>query len=417
MPASGHRPNISVPAARPEPDAEFLALKCRRHVALAVSGGSDSMALLHLAWRQRQGNFPHFSVITVDHGLRAGSLDEAKRVAAWASKLGLPHHILAWTGDKPPTGIQAKARRARYDLMSAWCRANDAEALVTAHTLDDQAETVSMRLERTLSPASLAGIPELGEWNGVPLLRPLLGLRREALKVYLRSLGQEWIDDPSNDDQRYERVRARAQIARHGHAERLAGLARQCAAAVNLLDRCAERWIGKRLKETDAGICYAPLREFQPLPPALQQRILGLIIQHYGGGPSPERAELARLVRWLDDGSVPRCTLGGAIAGRRKREFWVTREAARIDPVPRRIGSEGRTIWDGRFLVTGPKGTMVGPAGSGLPLWTEGTPVYARRSCPEIVLPAGVASGVRVEFLRLQSLNGTFTPSLSLEMA
>src|SRR5690606_12644273 len=103
----------------------------------------------------------------------------------------------------------ARARQARYDLMNDWCRANGATVLMTAHTLDDQAETVLMRLARTSSLDSLAGIPKLGQWQGLKVFRPLLGERRETLRQYLRALGQEWIEDPSNDDPRFERVRIR----------------------------------------------------------------------------------------------------------------------------------------------------------------------------------------------------------------
>ena len=162
-----------MPAAAPEA-ADFSCLTGAGHVALAVSGGSDSMALLRLTQTWAASHHPglRLSVLTVDHRLRAASAAEARQVGQWAAALGLSHHILEWAGEpKPKTGIQAAARAARYGLMAAWCRANGAELLLTGHTLDDQAETVAMRMARTASPDSLAGIRPLGDWQGLPLVR------------------------------------------------------------------------------------------------------------------------------------------------------------------------------------------------------------------------------------------------------
>jgi len=190
-----------VPAAPPDIAADFSALQAERHVALAVSGGSDSIAMMRLAADWARTNHPGLvlSVLTVDHGLRPEATGEAVRVGQWAAEMGLPHQLLRWTDEpKPVSGIQARARAARYGLMAAWCRSNEAGALLTAHTLDDQAETVLMRLSRTMSPESLAGIHPVGGWEGLPLLRPLLRVRRQALRDWLASVGQAWIDDPSN---------------------------------------------------------------------------------------------------------------------------------------------------------------------------------------------------------------------------
>ena len=158
-----------MPAAAPDLFAHAAALFApvanSGPLALAVSGGSDSVALMHLAaaWRQR----PDFTVLTVDHGLRTGSAAEAQQVGQWSAGLGLQHVLLRWDAAKPVTALQAKARAARYDLMTNWCDAQGVAWLLTAHTLDDQAETVLMRLARTSSIDSLAGIPAVGQWCGV----------------------------------------------------------------------------------------------------------------------------------------------------------------------------------------------------------------------------------------------------------
>src|SRR5436190_435358 len=128
-PASAPRRNRRVPAARPVPDAIFKPVEAYEHLALAVSGGSDSMALHRLA---AQWGKSRLTILTVDHGLRAAADDEARQVVQWSRALGIAHVTLKWEGDKPSTGLQAKARAARYGLMANWCRANGATALLTA---------------------------------------------------------------------------------------------------------------------------------------------------------------------------------------------------------------------------------------------------------------------------------------------
>lgn len=378
-------------------------------MALAVSGGSDSTALMCLAraWAQDHAQAPRLSVLTVDHGLRAHSDTEAQKLGLWAGALGLDHHVLAWTGPKPASGIQAGARKARYGLMAQWCRENGAGLLLTAHTMDDQAETVLMRLSRTESPDSLSGIPRHGEWQGVALYRPLLALRRGDLRAYLAARGQQWIDDPSNEDRRFERVRLRQALAGEGLAghgvtvERLAALAAASARTATLLEDMTRRWLRLWLREEDAGICHVPSEPFLELPEALQERVLARIVRHYGGGGfAPEPEELRRLASWVATGSV-RCTLGGALIGRRKAGFWVTREPGRVSPEPLIIPESGSAVWDGRFLVTADPGAAVTPAGEAPTGLEEDIPVFARRSYPQVEQPSGAASRPAVAFLRL----------------
>jgi tRNA(Ile)-lysidine synthase len=168
----------------------FALLNDVPRVALAVSGGSDSMAMLVLTaeWVKAKKNPSAIIVLTVDHGLRDASIGEARQVREWCTALGLCHEILTWENQKPATGIQAKARQARYDLMTAWCVQNHVPVLLTGHTADDQAETVLMRKSRTSSAASLAGIWPERDWNGVRVVRPLLNLRRQDLRNFLRSM-------------------------------------------------------------------------------------------------------------------------------------------------------------------------------------------------------------------------------------
>lgn len=410
MPASAHRRKPSVPAAPPKVTADFSPLLTERHVALAVSGGSDSTALMNLACNWARTNHPGLviSVLTVDHGLRPEAADEAAQVAGWAAALNLPHHILRWEDEpKPATGLQAKARGARYSLMAQWCREQAATALLTGHTLDDQAETVLMRLSRTISPESLAGVRPRGAWEGLPLVRPLLGARRQALRGYLETLGQRWIDDPSNADLRFERVRVRQALAVTGSGaitpERLATLAIKSARAADLLERTASRWIELWLREEEAGICHLPSEGFVGLPGALGERIVAKVVARYGGGQGKaEPAELRRLWSWACSGEGPvRCTLAGALLGRRKTGVWVTREAARIKAQPDVVPESGKLLWDNRFLVEALPGSEVSSAAGRKAPGLHAVPVFARMAYPWVDQPAGGAPPPRVRFLRI----------------
>lgn len=385
-----------MPAALPDIRADLSPLLAERHVALAVSGGSDSIALMRLAasWAATHHPTLCLSVLTVDHGLRTASAAEAEQVNRWAGAIGLPHQTLTWSAKPPPrSGIQAKAREARYGLMADWCRSSGATLLLTAHTLDDQAETVLMRLSRTMAPEALAGIRCHGAWDGFPLFRPLLKARRVALRDYLSRAGQGWIDDPSNEDPRFERVRVRQSLVALGGtgvtAERLSALSEAGARTFRLMDDLCGRWLRRWLEEGDAGVCRFPAAPFTSLPPPLKERILACIIHHYGGGQfQPEAEELRRLALWMEQGGQPRCTLGGAVIGRRAQGFWITREAARIDASPVLLPEGGEIIWDKRFRVTGAPGSCVTPAGARKPPLAGQVPVFARRAYPWVE-PAG----------------------------
>ncbi|MEM1381338.1 MAG: tRNA lysidine(34) synthetase TilS [Pseudomonadota bacterium] len=181
--------------------------------AIAVSGGADSFALLHWAW---QAGHPVVA-LTVDHGLREESAAEAGVVQAFCSERNIPHETLVWEGEKPETGIQAAARDARYRLLCQACERLGLEHLIAAHTADDQAETVFMRLRRG-SGRGLAGMPRrrkiaAGPGELITLHRPLLEVRRGALRAYAEEHELPFVDDPSNDDDKYERVRVRALLA------------------------------------------------------------------------------------------------------------------------------------------------------------------------------------------------------------
>ena len=179
------------------------------HLAVAVSGGADSLALCLLAdaWAKAEGG--RITALVVDHRLRCGSTAEAVQVGNWLDRRGIAHQRLVWDGAKPVTGIQAAAREARYRLLADWCRAAGVGHLLVGHQAADQAETVLMRIWRASGIIGLAGIRPCVELADVRLVRPLLGVPPERLRRYLEAEGQPWIEDASNRDPAFTRVRLR----------------------------------------------------------------------------------------------------------------------------------------------------------------------------------------------------------------
>lgn len=179
------------------------------HIGIAVSGGGDSMALLHLAYRVTQQTGQKLTAMTVDHGLRPESAAEAAGVAAFCKKLDIPQVTLKWTGWEETGNLQSAARDARYQLMADYAKTQNIDAIMLGHTVDDGAENFLMRLARSAGPDGLGTMNTRFARNGITWLRPLWQASREELREYLRRHAVGWVDDPSNDDSKYERVKAR----------------------------------------------------------------------------------------------------------------------------------------------------------------------------------------------------------------
>jgi tRNA(Ile)-lysidine synthase len=222
------------PIAADEIETLFASFPTPGRVILAVSGGADSTALLVLAqhWGLRHPG-TELVAATVDHGLRAHSRAEAQAVGALAARLGLRHELLIWEGRKPAAGIEAAARRVRYRLLGDLARRLSASHIATAHTLDDQAETVLMRLAAGSGPAGLAGMRQAEMQRGITVLRPFLATRKIRLVATLERDGVSWSEDPMNADPAFSRPRLRAArgvLEREGlTAERLGRLAQRMA--------------------------------------------------------------------------------------------------------------------------------------------------------------------------------------------
>lgn len=292
-------------------------------LALAVSGGADSLALMKLGAEAFPGRV---HVLSVDHGLRAEAAGECAMVAGLAAGLGVPHATL--TLDLAQGGnVQARARQARYAAMAGWCRANAIALLLTAHHADDQAETLLMRLARGSGLSGLSGIRARLEMDGVTVLRPLLGVRRMELAEIVRAAGWTPVDDPTNRDPAHDRTRARALLADAGwiSAERVAAAAANLADAEAALDWAEARAFGTRVSEEANGLLVDP----EGLPAELQRRLLARALARFGteaDGPGVQRL----LARLAEGGSG---TLGSARADRLADGRWRVRAGP-----PRRRG-------------------------------------------------------------------------------
>ncbi|MGL4371790.1 MAG: tRNA lysidine(34) synthetase TilS, partial [Alphaproteobacteria bacterium] len=192
--------------------ANFPFLVDEQRVAVAVSGGSDSLALLVLlkAWSETKGK--SLVALIVDHRLRLQSSQEALQVLEWARQFGIQGKILTWEGDKPLGGIQAKAREKRYELLATYCWKHGVQSLFLAHHQDDQLETFLLRQEKQSQPYGLACMSALSQRLGIRLVRPLLSFSKERLRATLKKEGMPWVEDPSNQEIRFSRVRMRHRL-------------------------------------------------------------------------------------------------------------------------------------------------------------------------------------------------------------
>lgn len=287
-------------------------------LGVAVSGGSDSLALLLLAAAARPGEI---EAATVDHGLRPGASAEAEMVASLCERLGVPHTLLAIEWDVPPSSaIQEQAREVRYGALAAWLREQSLGALVTAHHLDDQAETMVMRLARGSGVRGLAGMRPSSTVSGHPdlkLLRPLLSWRRSELEQVCAATGVSAASDPSNVDDTFERVRVRRALAEAEwlDPQALARSAANLAAADEALDWATlEEWRA-RIDQRDDEIVYHP----SGAPAEIRRRVLARALAALASEGPPDELrgrELDRLLAELEAGGTAtlrgvRCS-GGA---------------------------------------------------------------------------------------------------------
>lgn len=352
---------------------------------LAVSGGADSTAMLHLfaRWLALRGvATERFCVATVDHGLRPASAAEAESVMQQAQALGFPAVTLHWQGAKPERARAEAARRARYRLLADLARQRGVSVVFTAHTADDQAETVLMRLARGSGVDGLSGMVPLRAMEAVDdeapdrplwLARPLLRVEKARLEGHLRQAGIPWHQDPTNTDTDYERPRFReARPALHalGLTPAALGLsARRLQRAHQALEATARAFYAQAAHVHVSPLGYVALEREALLarPHDIALRVLRLAILAAGGSGAPvSLSGMEALLEAVHSGPAAAGTLARATLRVRGRHILVEREPGRI-VLPRYAITAGVTrIWDGRFRIAiarAEPGLQVGPLG------------------------------------------------------
>ena len=334
---------------------------CRGHpLAVAVSGGSDSTALLFLL-KRAFGEGAAITALTVDHGLRPEASAEAAHVARTAAGLNVPHVTLTWDGEKPSSDIQAAAREARYRLMTDWCHAHGVKHLFLGHTLDDQAETFMLRLARGSGVDGLSAMSPVTEAYGLHVMRPLLTVPKARLDATLRAAEIEWIEDPSNRNDQFARVRLRQMMPALAElgltVDRLAATAARMATAKEALDVMASHLRSACVEVHEAGFAIVQLAPLRSAPREIGLRLLADLAQEIGGNAYRPRFE--RLERLYE--AVCAGDLGGGqtLAGCRfipqagaSETLCVCRELRSAQTVCVTFSQGGTAVFDGRFDVS-----------------------------------------------------------------
>ncbi|MEM7639486.1 MAG: tRNA lysidine(34) synthetase TilS [Pseudomonadota bacterium] len=355
--------------------ADFSALihrfspESHHPIALAVSGGSDSLALLHLCHAWARGVGRTLIVLTVDHGLRSEARDEAAMVAACCSGLQISHQTLRWAAPKPS---QNAARGARYGLMAETMSKAGAKCLLTGHTLDDVIETVFIRRQRgvrgglSAGPGVAAPMPAWPEGRDMTLIRPLISARRQTLRNHLDGLGESWVEDPSNRDMKFERARVRAFFDQH------AELRESILPAITAL-QLERAKLDSAFAKALASVHVAPDGLIELADHQAQVRLLGVVARVASGTDrDPRRKAVAELVESLSAPGM-RQTLGGAWFQRTRTGFQIGRDPAEATPESEAIVFDGRFIRDSEADLPAEKETafLVRHARPPDPAWRE----------------------------------------------
>lgn len=348
--------------------SEFCAnLTDHRPLGVAVSGGSDSLGLLYgLARLLPPGKLV---ALTVDHGLRDSSADEARWVKSNCRRLGVCHETLRWESGQPATGLQAAARAARYRLLTAASARLGLAAVLTAHTRNDQDETLAMRRARssTDNAPGLAGISPATLFAGrMWVLRPLLGLYRADIRGFLRSAGVDWVDDPSNNDPRFERVRVR-ELLKGRLATPADPVGAQIAFARSQQAYKAAKFIDANCHVEPDGMVWVR-RNSDDDANVIMAVIEALIDVCGGASRSLDRRGKATLAEFLNSGGSARgnrtVSLGRTLVKCQGTYLTVSRERRGIEKLDLAPGASG--VWDGRYWIQNlTKGSVLTVSGGG----------------------------------------------------
>lgn len=345
-------------------------------LAVGISGGADSLVLLRLldTWARAQGG--RVIGLTVDHGLRPGSGPEAAWVARELRNHGIEHHILTWQGEKPASGIQDKARKARRRLMLDWCHGHGVLHLCLGHHANDQVETHLMRMARCghgkarnkaqseaqgkSGQLGLAGMSQVREYTDARIVRPLLSVTKDRLEATLQSMGQAWLYDPSNDKEQFERVRIRKAVSAMetvgGGVSSMVDTIRQFGDVRRDLEWLGARTLSASSSLYPAGYARLNSRKLNANGDIAAIYALSRLIMTVGGLRYPvSREKLDRvqrsLARWS---SGDKWTIGGCLFCGTDDGVLITREERNLPSAQLVTGGSARQEihWDDRFKLS-----------------------------------------------------------------
>ncbi|MEP1443209.1 MAG: tRNA lysidine(34) synthetase TilS [Hyphomicrobiales bacterium] len=324
----------------------------KEKIAVAVSGGSDSLALLLMLadWANEQGKYLH--CLTVDHGLRAASGDEAVMVGAHCFDLGISHDVLRWDGEKPTTGLSNAARDARYELMARRCLDLGIADLVLGHQRDDQAETLLMRLSRSdQGGRGLAGMPQKTEyWTGtdqkITMHRPLLDCSRLDLQSFLSTRNVNWVSDPTNDNEAYERVRVRSALQHHEmFREQLLSYGKVSAGYRTAMSLMVAKFVTEQVETIRFGGLSINKAQLHGLPEPVAILALQSLLSVVGGRDYlPSVSDVQRVLARVGGQTLARVRIHDE-----GDKIYLTREVRHL-PSAQKL-SEKPVRWDKRFFV------------------------------------------------------------------
>jgi len=377
-------------------------------VAVAVSGGADSLALTILLGQWCAAHDVPLTAITVDHGLRTESAGESRQVARWLEKYDISHVILTWQGDKPRSNIQQQARLARYRLIGKWCQENRVRQLFLGHHQGDQAETFLIRLFRGSGVDGLSAMKIQSDYPlplpGVTICRPLLYTARERLADTLRETGQVWIEDPSNRDEHYTRVKIRNLLQQNDieglNPPRMARTAARMGRVQSLLKGLTDELTAAAVTFFPEGYARINPEKLLLAHEEIALRALASLMRRIGGGAyTPRLAKLESLYERVKAADFPGQTLAGCrISPRQDGNIMISREAAAIkDNLD--LEAHSVTLWDGRFIIE--NGATAGRVKKlAPPEWQKACqdypglealtlPWFVRESLPCIIAPDG----------------------------
>jgi len=323
-------------------------------IGLAVSGGSDSTALLHLAHSYATSRDIRLCAMTVDHGLRPEAGGEAKKVAEQCARLGIGHETARWDNWDGRGNLQNQARAARLRIISDWAKSNGLGVVALGHTLDDQAETVLLRLARGSGVDGLSAMADRRQSHGVTWVRPLLEFRRQDLRAWLRANQISWAEDPSNDDPKYDRVRVRNALKVLDDIgvspERLAGVASRMRSAREVLEMATQS-AARDCATVRHGAVELRLGPYLGQAYEVRRRLLAHALRWVGlADYAPRQASLDAAMNALESGQTT--TLHGCLIMASGDQCLIAREPAGAAGATASIGD----VWDSRWHVTGPNG-------------------------------------------------------------